>query len=387
MSTAKDPNEWMAEEIFKKLSGLGHRVFMYDHSGKRVFDPSQSNRLFSDDAKMMITLDWTKGNPQRPQVTFHTSDGTDPRLLDEVKSTLKKHNLYDHSFDTRPYGRTLQPRQFAHMNKEPVTESNWTGSTRTSRYKVGLTEVVIRHNQRLDDCDNARRWTRIADIFIHHRDGSRYRFPYKHILGAKAMAQHMDQGSQPWDSQGETILTLLQAVMQLRKLKRWANSHDELLANQIEHTQRDLKALLSKISSSSGYQAGITHAADLGRTWQAAASAPDVFPPDTGLAAAALGMSAPVDQPETLSEEPETMFKEAREMQAWLDQFDVKRLYETDDLDIVSASQETGSTDPRTVLDNLSKNVTGWESRFEENPMEVLNQIEAVLDQIKNLEK
>lgn len=391
MTTARDPNEWMAEEIFKKLSGLGHRVFLYDSSGKRVFDPAQSNRLFSDDAKMMITLDWTKGKPAKPHVTFHTSDSTDAAILDDIKSTLKKHNLFDHSFSTMPYGKTLKPKQFAHMNQEPVTESAWTGSTRTSRWSVGLTEVVIRHNQRLDDSDNARRWTRIKDIFIHGPDGSRYRFPHKHILGAKAMAQHMDQGHQPWDDHGQALFNVLKACMQMRKLKRWAQAHHPELLPAIEPVQHDLKNLLQKVSSSAGYHAGMDDVKNLSHTWSAAVSQPDIFPADTDLAVAALGLPQhPNQEPQMLDGEAEPMtmiFKEARELHSWFEQFSMDKIFEADPTtEIMAASAETGSTDPRTILDNLSKNVTGWESRFEENPMEVLAQIEDVLAQIKNLE-
>ena len=390
MTTAHDPNEWMSQEIFKKLSGLGHRVFMYDSSGKRVFDPGQSNRLFSDDAKMMITLDWTKGKPAKPRVTFHTSESTDPAVLDEIKTTLKKHNLFDHSFDTMPYGKTLKPKQFSHMNQEPVTESAWTGSTRTSRWRVGMTEVVIRHNQRLDDSDNARRWTRIADIFIHGPDGSRYRFPFRHILGAKAMAQHMDQGNQPWDDHGQALARVLSAVMQMRKLKRWAQVHHAELLPHIQPVQHDLKNLLQKVSHSDGYHAGIDHANHLSQVWSAAPEQPDVFPAGTDLAVAALNLQPQQQEPQPLDGEPEPMtmiFKEARELDSWFEQFSVNNIFEADPTtEIMAASAETGSTDPRTILDNLSKNVTGWESRFEENPMEVLAQIETVLAQIKNLE-
>ena len=81
------------------------------------------------------------------------------------------------------------------------------------------------------------------------------------------------------------------------------------------------------------------------------------------------------------------MFKEARELELWFDQFEIKKIYEDQQTtDVMAASQETDSTDPRTVLDNLNHNVVGWSSRYEENPMEVLNQIDDILDQIRKLQ-
>jgi len=212
-------NAWMAEEIFKLLTGQGHEIFMYDNKGKRVYNAPQATFLYSDPVKLMVTLGYTKGRPQKPLVKFYCSKTTPLNLVAQMKSTLKKHNLYDHSFDTYIYGKTLKPKHFVHhANQEEVTESSWTGSTRTSRMNIGETEVVIRHSQRLDDSENTPRWTRIKDIFIHAPDGSRYRCPWKHITGARALAQHIDQGNAPWDERGEMIHHLIRTLMQMRKV-------------------------------------------------------------------------------------------------------------------------------------------------------------------------
>lgn len=392
MTQETDPNKWMAGEIFKVLSGLGHKVYMYDADGTRVFEPTEADRLFSRDAALMITLGFTEGKPPMPLVAFHPSSSTDPDVLERIRDTLANHNVNNHSFRTRPFARHLEPRHFAWMNKKkkPMQESTWTGTTRTSRQRVGMTEVVIRHNQRLDDSENARRWTRIAEIFLHGQDGSRYRFPFRHLLGARAMAQHIDQGHAPWDQDGEVIQQLVTTVLQLRKLRRWASVNRPDCVEDVVRAQHQLKDVLARLTSAKDYQQSLDQARQMCNTWQTTPAPADIFPDDVNLAVAAVPQLHTQPQPEI---EPMSnrdtvpmTFKEARDLDGWFQQFDLDRIYEDQETtQVLAASQETGSTDPRTVLDNLNRNVVGWSSRFEEDPMAVLSQIDDILDQLKKL--
>ncbi len=379
MSTEKDPNAWMAEEIFKSLSGLGHKVYMYDDKGTRVYDPNKADRLFSDSAKMMITLGWTKGKPAKPRVTFHVSDVTDSQVLTELKNTLKQHNLFDHSFDTMPYGKTLEPKHFAHMNKrDDVTESAWTGSTRTSRWKTGLTEVVIRHNQVLADPESSRRWCRIKDIFIHGADGTRYKFDQRHILGAKALAQHMDRSGQPWDERGKIIQDLIQCLIELRAVKRWCQKEQPHMLDVVCDAQKHIKNLIHQISQQDAYDAAMQAAQTMHTSWQPV----DVqkrWPVDnTDLAQRALAYYAPqmfaTPEPEPSSQDA---FPELQAVFEWLGHDPQK--------DVQAAHAETGSQDPRQILNHLSDQIPGWESEFEQDPKQVLDQIMAELKKLQNI--
>lgn len=381
MSTSKDPNEWMAQEIFKKLSGIGHEIYMYSIDGKQVFDPIEANRLFSRTAKMMITMGWTKGRPSKPVVTFHTSASTSNDVIEDVKRTLKQHNLYDHSFDTLPYGSDLAPRQFAHMNKKPtVSESQWTGSTRTSRYAVGLSEVVITHSQRLDDSEGARRWTKIKSIFVHGADGSRYKFPHKHVGGARAMAQHINHQGQPWDQGGECIHQLLTTLGGLRRIKTWAANHnDGHMCDTSLHLLAEIKHTLKRIAQPHSYATGVSHAQQLIDSWHAHEphhALKEVDACDLSKQA----VISHVREMESLALSDH--FPESEKLMEWFAQFDWL-LTERASKEVVAAAREEKSTDPRKVLGNLKHNTTGWKSRFEQDPKEVLDQIDDVLNQVE----
>jgi hypothetical protein len=385
MSTAQDPNAWMAEQIFQKLSGMGHEIYMYDAQGQRVYEPSQADRLFSDTAKMMVTMGYTKGKPAKPLVTFNTSESTDPKVLRDVKETLKQHNLYDHSFDTLPYGKKqLEPKMFAHMNKQDVTESAWTGSTRTSRWRTGLTEVVIRHSERLQDDQSARRWCKVRDIFIHAPDGARYRMPVKHIQGAKALAQHINQDGQAWDDGGEVILYMIKVMQQCRKLRNWLNQNQPDMMPALDGMNIKIKNCLRMLSHPEHYPHAMQEAELMTRVWSEAAQM-EAAPCGDMMQEAWHALMC--EQPDThmaeLSAQPThtDAWPEHRELMEWFGQFGT--MTETDGTDVSKAVSITQSDDPREILGHLKQEITGWESQFETDPKHVLDQITKTLAKIK----
>jgi hypothetical protein len=391
MSTAEDPNAWMAEQIFQKLSGMGHEIYMYDAQGQRVYDPAKADRMFSDTGKMMVTLGYTKGKPAKPLVTFHTSDSTDPEVLMDVKQTLKQHNLYDHSFDTMPYGKTLEPKMFAHLNKQDVTESAWTGSTRTSRWRTGLTEVVIKHSERLLDDDSARRWCKVRDIFIHAPDGARYRMPIKHILGAKALAQHINQSGQAWDAQGDVIHHMMRVQQQCRKLRNWLQHNDQSLVPALDQMQQKIKVCLKRVSDPNHYAQAVQEATDQVQMWRE--NAPQMEAPcGEHMQEAWQAVCAEATCSEAHDVEPDhtpsplmhaDTFPEQRELMEWFNQFGT--LTELQDADVQNAVDATKSEEPRELLAHLSDEIPGWESKFEQDPKQVLDQITRTLEKIKKV--
>ena len=387
MSTAEDPNAWMAEQIFQKLSGMGHEIYMYDAQGQRVYDPAQADRMFSDTGKMMVTLGYTKGKPAKPLVTFHTSDSTDPQVLQDVKQTLKQHNLYDHSFDTMPYGKTLEPKMFAHMNREDVSESAWTGSTRTSRWRTGMTEVVIKHSERLLDDDSARRWCKVRDIFIHAPDGARYRMPIKHILGAKALAQHINQSGQAWDAQGDVIHHMMRVQQQCRRLRNWLQHNNQGLVPALDQMQQNIKGCLKHVSDPNHYSQAVQEAMDMVQVWRE--NAPLAEAPcgehmqeawQAVCAEAHDHMPEADHEPDLSHQDP---WPEHRGLMEWFGQFN--GLTELADADVQSAVDATQSEEPRELLAHLSDEITGWESAFEQDPKQVLDRITKTLEKIKKV--
>jgi hypothetical protein len=383
MSTAQinEANSWMAEQIFNKLSGMGHVIFMYC-DGARVFDPAKADMLFSRKANMMVTLAATKGKPSMPEVVFNTSESTPNDLIDDLEHSLKNHNLYNHSFTRRPFGKTIEPKNFAYHIKQDMAESAWTGSTRTSRWKTGVTEVVIRHSERLMDDQSARRWCKVRDIFIHGPDGGRYRMPIKHIAGAKALAQHINHGGQAWDTQGEAILHMINVLQQCRRLRNWLTQTDSHMVPHMDHMQTKIKNGLKQISDVNHYETAMPEATEMCDMWRANPSEHAHVPEQMQAAWQALTCETlQHDNPEITTSSNHDEWPEHRELMEWFNQF--VAVHETVNTDIKQAIKVTKSEDPRVILSHLSDNITGWKNEFEHNPKHVLDQITKTLEKLK----
>ena len=342
------PHEEMARLVFDVLSGKGHEIYMYDEKGNQVFSPEKANRLWSADEKLMVSLGWTKGRPPKPLITFYTSDVTNIDRFNDIKFTLKKHNPWDFSFDTEHFGRSLEPKHFKHLN---VTETQkWTGSTRTSYLPVDGCMVVVKHNRpwNKEMLEQAQRWRRIRQVMLHTPDGERFKFPFNHILGAKAMAQHLNHNNHMHDEDGKLIQDLTKTLTSLRRFQTRSRKlgADDLLT-QVQNTQAQIKKLLSQISDSGTYGTSLTQAREFIRDWKT----PKL-------------------------ESATATFREARELQSWFEDFEPKLMIESDDRksEVYAAWKATDHNKYRT-LDYLKRNVPGWLSRFEADPEEVTTEI------------
>lgn len=349
----------MAQLVFDVLSGKGHQIYMYDPKGTQVFDPKQANRFWSNDEKLMVSLGYTKGRPPRPLCTFYTSDVTNLDRFNDIKFGLKKHNPYDFSFDTEHFSRTLEPKHFKHMN---VTEhQKWTGSTRTSYLPVDGVSVVIRHTRpwHKDTLDQAQRWRRIRQVMLHTPNGERFEFPYHHVLGAKAMAQHLNHNNQMHDRDGALIMKMVESLMHMSKLGRRARrAGAEMLFEEINSTRHQLKKLLKQISEARTHQAALATARKMIADWKMPTTSPQTTQP----------------------------VREARELQSWFDSF-APKLQETENSreEVFTAWQASDKNKYRT-LDYLKRNHPGWRSRFESDPESVTDEISQLVDEFENEE-
>jgi hypothetical protein len=358
------PQEEMAQLIFDVLSGKGHEIRMYDEKGNQVFDPGKANRLWSNNQKIMVTLGYTKGKPPKPLVTFYTSDVTDRKQFDDIKFTLKRHNPWDFSFDTEHFARSLEPKHFKHMN---VTEhQHWSGSTRTSYFPINGVLVVIKHSKpwNKQTIDQAQRWRRIKQVMLHTPTGERFRFPINHVLGAKAMAQHLSQQNQMHDKDGALIQSLSRTLQTLGNLHRRAKklgAEDLLL--ELFTTRARVAKLLKEISESRTYAAAVQGAKQILRDWK-----------------------SPKAPTQSIQSTPAT-FKEARELMSWFNSFGPS-LAEDKGLEAqVQTAWEASNHNKYETLDYLKRNVPGWQSRFEADPQAVTNELEEIISTLENFGK
>ena len=102
-----------------------------------------------------------------------------------------------------------------------MTESKLWGTSKTSYQDLGETKIIIRHTQPVNTNLPAGRTMHIESIFIENDQGERFRYPYRHLNGARALAQHVAHGGTSYDDIGTHIIGLSEEMNKLRMFKSY----------------------------------------------------------------------------------------------------------------------------------------------------------------------
>lgn len=116
-------------------------------------------------------------------------------------------------------GPTPAAQQIA---QEPtMTESSMYGSSKSSYRPLDKTLLIVRHYKPVGEDRGARsRSNNIEAIFIENEAGERFKYPFVHMAGAKAMQRHVANGGTPYDAAGSSIIGMSEQISQLSKFKR-----------------------------------------------------------------------------------------------------------------------------------------------------------------------
>ena len=227
----------IAKDLFNKIRGRFSQVTLGDSQGKQTTEPTEA-RFFDFDfkeggntlGKVSISISEEDG-----LVIMHSKDfveGTDEPLkrgwfnfLKELRDFAKARVL---GFDTRDITKSnLEKRDYDFLGQgkevETVSESNLYGTTKTSFQTVGEARLVIKHSAPVNPTVAGGRTHRIESLFIENKAGERFKYPMKHLNGARAMARHVSEGGNPFDDFGKHISEMSAELNQLRKFKTYMN--------------------------------------------------------------------------------------------------------------------------------------------------------------------
>ena len=143
------------------------------------------------------------------------------RLLKFDVQNIGKDNL-----DKRDYQYKAKPKE---LEMEPMMESKMYGNARMSYQDLGEnTRLVVKHSQPVNLELAAGRTMHIESIYVENADGERFKYPYKHLNGARALAEHLKHGGNPYDGIGKYITSLSEELSQLRMFKGYVGRNDAL---------------------------------------------------------------------------------------------------------------------------------------------------------------
>ena len=227
----------IAKDLFNKIRGRFPGVTIGDSEGKITNKPEDA-RFFDFEfkeggnvlGKVSISISEEDG-----LVVLHNKDfveGADDGVKTSWYNFLKEMGQFAKArvlgFDTRDITKSnLEKRDYEYMSKgkeiDKVSESNLFGTTKTSFQSIGEARLVIKHSRPVDQSVAGGRTHRIESIFIESSEGERFKYPIKHLNGARAMARHVSEGGKPFDSFGKYITGLSEELSKLKSFKTYMN--------------------------------------------------------------------------------------------------------------------------------------------------------------------
>tara|TARA_B110000971_G_scaffold221113_1_gene266961 strand:+ start:1016 stop:2926 length:1911 start_codon:yes stop_codon:yes gene_type:complete len=228
--------EPVSEKLFAKIRGRFPSVTIGDGQGTVTDDPKLA-KYFDFDykegqevlGKVSITLD-EEGVVVLYNQDFMAEAGESEKnnwynFLKEIRIFAKKHML---NFDTRDITKSnLDKRDYAHLTRTAgetqMSESNMYGTSRTSFENIDTARLVLKHTKPVNQEVAGSRTQNVHSMYIESADGERFKYPFRHLNGARAMARHVSEGGNLYDDFGKHIVEMSTELNKLRKFKTYMN--------------------------------------------------------------------------------------------------------------------------------------------------------------------
>jgi hypothetical protein len=187
------------------------------------------------------------------------------RLLSFDTRDIAKDNL-----DKRDYeflSQNAQPKPKMNTIQKPVgesimSESAMYGSRLMSYQNLLDTRLIIKHNQAvMDDTQPGARTRHISALFVENQDGERFKYPFIHLAGARAMQRHVANGGLPYDDLGKSIIRMSEEIAALKSFGGYVVRNDLMNSETNEVVEKSnaylnsLREQIKALSKQSHYEA------------------------------------------------------------------------------------------------------------------------------------
>lgn len=277
--------EAVSEKIYNILKGYGFQVNMYDKEGQAVIDPQESTRFAVGSPNVLVRLD--RGNETLVLATSEELNEEGAPPIREMLKNLAQDYLLSFDYQLfgkkiKPAGEKIDIQRNKEKEMAEVMEtkmfqvrylpndsdnfkiekgftsraeaSKWikgenlhdraeevdiesydegkkvteaslgsmSGSSKTSYQQLENVRVIVRHKKEVNEESRGARSRNIQAIFLE-RGGERFKLPENNLQAARAMARHMYNGGDIYDSIGEGITQLASDYRKLREFIRYTN--------------------------------------------------------------------------------------------------------------------------------------------------------------------
>jgi len=257
----------IAKQLFEKIRGRFPKIVMGDENGAPTSDESQAR--FYD-------FDWVVNGENQGAVSVSIKEGESLKIyysqnmlenlpqpiekewynfLKEMRFFAKKHMM---GFDTRDIAKSnLDKKDYQYLANKQVQESAMYGTTKSSYEELDKTKLIIRHKKEITPEQVGARTRHISSLFIENESGERFKYPYAHLAGARAMARHVANGGIPHDDFGKHIIETSSNIAKLTAFKRYVGKKDFMNTTSndiIEGSNIELDNLRNHIKKLQGQQ-------------------------------------------------------------------------------------------------------------------------------------
>ena len=229
--------EIIAQDVFDKVRSRFSNLEMGDGEGNTTNNPKEA-RFFDFDFVIegnnlgRVSVSINDIGTLKVYYGQGITEGTDGIIRGLWYDFLKEMRMFAMRrmlrFDTRDIMKgNLNKDDFQYLAKngpkeENMTESQYFGSSKTSYRALENTKLIIKHSQAVNEEQPGARSRHINALFIENEDGERFKYPFNHLSGAKAMQRHVANGGRPYDEKGAAIIDMSESIIQLNMFKRQA---------------------------------------------------------------------------------------------------------------------------------------------------------------------
>ena len=265
--------ETISEELFNKIRGRHPAITIGNADGKVTSEPKQARffdfeyktgdrklgrvsiGLDEDNLSVMYTNNFVKQEDDITRQNWY-------EFLRELRNFAKKRLL---DFDVRDITKSnLDRRDYKFLAQQKggnvkMSESTMYGTNNTSYQKIGNARLNIRHRKPVNTEQAGARTRSIDKIYIESPEGERFKYPYRHLAGARAMARHVSEGGNPYDDFGKHVVGLSEELNNLKKFKTYVGRSRVMAEGLsqymdiIEGRAKDVKKELQNIQKANRY--------------------------------------------------------------------------------------------------------------------------------------
>lgn len=225
----------ISTELFNKIRSRFNDIKLGDENSTVTSNPADARFFdvpFTVNGESLGQVNIKLDDQSLTVIFNHAVTQSDPISKNKWYDFLKELREFARSsllkFDTRDISKSnLDKRDYQFLaqktGESKMSESKLFGTSRTSYQDIGEAKLIVKHSQPVNYNLPAGRTMHIDSIYIESAFGERFRYPYKHLNGARALAVHVSNGGTAYDSIGTYISGLSEEMGKLRQFKNYVN--------------------------------------------------------------------------------------------------------------------------------------------------------------------